>query len=303
MSDIITLNQQQAQATLLPGRGGLLHKLRLANAKADHEIFWSSDDFTSTGSAWPLAGCPIMFPFAGRVWNNGVLGRYQLADHEFAMDLHGFAYQHAWRVVQQTHDQCTLELRDSEATRRQFPFAFILMARYALTTPSTLAIDIAITHAGTCAPLPRTALMPVAMGLHPFFRVPIHADSDWQACTFSTAAATRIDVTADGNAAITRAPRPQPTEILTNTDLRSGILSDLRSPTCTLADPAGTSIELSWSPSSELVKNIVLWSNPEAGYFCMEPWLGLPDAPQRTETKKIAAGDTLRLHVTIHLLA
>lgn len=292
----IVLTAGKAQATLYPKRGGLLAQLQLAATDGTRQVLWGADDLDLTASTWPLAGCPIMFPFAGRVWHQGELGKYKLGDTVRPMDLHGFAYQYAWQVEGLATDSCTLKLEDSTATHAQFPFHFSLKTSYQLST-NKLTLTIEAKHRGSVSSSP-SMLMPLAIGIHPFFRV----GADWQTYTFSADARRRLAVTKDGNAASThQARQPNTLDPMTSVELRSTILSEIRTPQCKLLDAGGKGIQLSWSPA-ELINNIVLWSSPERGYFCMEPWMGLPDAPHRSETKKIAAGDTLRLQFEIQLV-
>ena len=79
------------------------------------------------------------------------------------MDLHGFARENVFRVVEHNEDSCLLELRDTAVTRQVYPFAFRLRQYYRVKGTSLL-IETKIENLGM-------ETMYFALGLHPGFQL------------------------------------------------------------------------------------------------------------------------------------
>ena len=78
------------------------------------------------------AGNPLLFPMVSFNHLPGREHHYAWGGREFALGQHGFARRSAWRVASRGEAELTLELVDSEATRKAYPFAFCHRVSYRL---------------------------------------------------------------------------------------------------------------------------------------------------------------------------
>ncbi len=103
----------------------------------------------------------LLFPAAGRISRSRIFVRGK----EYPMPMHGFAKDMAFTLVEQTAQSLTLELRDTEETRRMFPYAFLLRVIFTLRG-DTLSERFEIRNDGADE-------MFFSLGAHPGFFCPI----------------------------------------------------------------------------------------------------------------------------------
>ena len=83
----------------------------------------------------------------------------------YPLGVHGFARFETFALIDRDVDRARFVLRDTPATRAQYPFHFELSVEYRLE-PRRLSIEARVINSGE-----RT--MPYAFGLHPGFRWPL----------------------------------------------------------------------------------------------------------------------------------
>jgi galactose mutarotase-like enzyme len=216
-------------------------------------------------SPWPNGGMPLLFPFAGRVYQDGRQGYYTLDGSVWPMPIHGFAYAQRWLPRAVAPDRAAFTLLSSPDTHELFPRDFELTLELSLT-PQRL------TTAVTVRPALSTVSLPCALGWHPYFRVPLHAGEQPSDYVVESDAAHALSVTPEGLAGERlTAPRDGCYPI---TQWQNNILTKLQRREVTLRGPRHA-IQISWSDETP-VSAIVLWAKP--GFFCVEPWFALPDA-------------------------
>ena len=71
---------------------------------------------------------PVLFPIVGSLKDKG----YTYRGIQYRMGQHGFARDSEFTLIKKTDDTLVFELRDSEETRRDYPFAFILRCGFTL---------------------------------------------------------------------------------------------------------------------------------------------------------------------------
>ncbi len=273
---VLTLSAGDARATVLPERGGLVSALSLRPLRGGsaREILWTAAELGLDESGWPGGGLPVLFPFAGRVFHEGRPLCYELGGVERSMPIHGFAYGMPWEIAAQSADSARLSLRPTAATLRLFPFAFEVELELELSA-SALRVVLTAKHAASA---PRGVRMPVAMGLHPYFRAPL-ATGALSDVRLLTSACTKVAVTNAGAAGraspLGYADATERGIALSETETRSLILVDHAAPAAALRDAGPDQLELAWGGD---FKTLVLWRQEGAGFQCVEPWMGLPDA-------------------------
>lgn len=86
------------------------------------EYMWSGDEAYWSGVS------PLLFPFIGSLKN----GRYFYKGREYAMAKHGFASKMEFTVLEQEKGYLVMGIRDTEETRKCYPFSFRLEVAYRL---------------------------------------------------------------------------------------------------------------------------------------------------------------------------
>lgn len=134
----VTVNRHGAELAGLKGADGV-------------EYLWQGDP-----AVWGRRA-PLLFPIVGRL----ALDRYDHEGKTYEMKQHGFARDLDFELAQATETALRYRLRPSEATRRQYPFEFVLSREYVLAD-DVLTVVTTVTNAGG-------TVMPFSIGEHPGF--------------------------------------------------------------------------------------------------------------------------------------
>lgn len=258
----VQLQSRELTAAINPQGGAELSVLRDA---AGRDLLWNGDPNVWKGRA------PILFPIVGTL----VDGRYRLDDpgHEsYSLSRHGFARDKRFATIAATATTALFRLSHDEATLRVYPFRFELDVGYELAA-ATLSITATVRNVGE-----RT--MPASLGFHPGFRWPLPYGqpraAHWIEFAADEPAAVRR-ITAAGLLAPERHATPVAGRRLALDDalFRNDVLifDELRSRSLTYGAAAGPQLEIGFPDVSYLG----LWTKPEAGFICIEPWLGVTD--------------------------
>lgn len=115
MMDNITISNQQLIVQINP-HGAELMSIRdnFGDSAEQVEYLWQGD------SKYWGDRAPVLFPYIARLTN----GRYRLNGNEYEMDIHGFAKDSMFEVVELQQSSVTLALKSSEETYRQYPYRF-----------------------------------------------------------------------------------------------------------------------------------------------------------------------------------
>ncbi len=219
-------------------------------------------------------GNPLLFPFLGRHFVDGQIGRWRDAQGVVReLPMHGFARDLPF-VAQVDPDgrDVRLTLTDSPATRAGYPFAFRFETLYRLADDHALDVTLTATNTGD-TPLPWYA------GHHFYFELP-HAQRAQS--TLEMPPAQRRHQLPDG--AIS-APEPGQTQYRLDD---AGIIDRFHvlepTPPATpvrLVTPGlkrAVTIDLN-RPDSLPWYAVTTWTEAaDSDFYCVEPWLGLPDA-------------------------
>jgi galactose mutarotase-like enzyme len=215
-------------------------------------------------------GNPVLFPFVARHYVNGVNELWRDANGTVRpMPQHGFAVDAKFSVIEDgPENSLRMRLVDSEGTRPLYPFAFQFDVVVSLLPGSRLEVRFETTNTGD-HPLPYYA------GHHFYFAVPHNLRADW---TLDIPCAGWGWRTEDGavirkNAAqeILRLDNPANSDrfqigpedkvTLHNAITRQQLVFEL--------DHSGS---VPWYV-------VTTWTEfAESDFYCVEPWLGLPNA-------------------------
>ena len=220
----------------------------------------------SAGPLWPRHA-PLLFPVVGGLQNNLLRHHGQT----YPMPKHGFARDLAFTWTDRAATTCTLELRDSLATRVAYPFSFRLTVAYQLMG-SGLRMTLHLHN-------PAETPLPSSLGLHPAFRWPLEAKIPKAAHRLvfeqdEPAAHRRLD--ALGLLAPERHPTPIQGRVLAlSEDLFTEdalLFLEPRSQGLRFEAEGGPGLSLHW----EGFPHLGVWAKPDPGpsFLCIEPWEG-----------------------------
>ncbi len=223
-------------------------------------------DYLHDGSSFWGSRAPLLFPIVGALKNS----RHVVDGVAYHLRKHGFARNSLFEAVKASEQRALFRLTDSEATRAEYPYKFVLEASFSLDG-AKLTMAAAVTNADTKP-------IPVAFGFHPAFRWPLPG------------AGARLDHVIDF-----AADEPGP---LTRIDAEGLVARQLESPVegrrLALEDRlfeddaliflSLNSRSLRFGPAKggspalkvdfESMPHLGVWTKPGAPFLCIEPWSG-----------------------------
>jgi len=254
----LSLSDGQLSARIDP-LGAQLSELKDA---AGRDLLWGGDPSVWAGRA------PLLFPIVGALAG----GEYRVEGKAYRLPRHGFARVSTFQVLDASPSSASFRLKADEATLQVYPFPFELDVRYALNG-ATLAITALVRNPGE-------RKMPASFGYHPAFRWPLpfgqeRSDHFIEFAAAESSPVRRLD--AAGLLLPDRYPTPVEQRRLALSDALFEddvlIFDDLRSRAVTYGAHHGPRLRVSFPDSPYLG----LWSKPQAGFVCIEPWHGVAD--------------------------
>lgn len=256
---------------LAPQHGGRL--VRWVHRGQD--ILYWPDDADWTRVAKVRGGNPLLFPFIGRHFVDGEAGRWRDgAGVTHDLPQHGFARDLPFAVSEMSEDAVSLSLTSSDLTRPGYPFEFVFTAIYRLI-PDGIEVTLRTRNTGDAALPP----LPYYAGHHFYFALPHQARAQSR---IVMPPASRVRQQADGSLTA-----PEPGEPAYRLDdprlqdtfhvLQAAGTDDVGSVRVEL--PART-IEIGLdSANSAPWYAVTTWTeHDDSDFYCVEPWLGLPNA-------------------------
>jgi aldose 1-epimerase len=261
------------------------------------DVLDSAPDFAEGKQRPSGHGIPILFPFPNRIragkysWN----GReYFLPESKVGYDgagnaIHGFAIDRPWRVIDQLENVAVGEFQlsvDAPERLELWPADCTIRIRYEVKGRA-LRADIEIENPGKDP-------LPWGFGTHPYFKLPLGADSGAGQCLIECPASEEWELI---NCLPTGKRRPVPPD----KDLREGAyFRDLRlddvftglAPAqshleCYILDgKAGLQISQRCDP---IFRELVIYTPPKRDAICLEPYTSTTDAIN-LEPKGLDAG-------------
>jgi len=248
------------------------HGARLLRWTIDDEqiIYWPevADWSNIAGSK---AGNPILFPFVARHMVDSVIGKWQDQNGVVRdLPMHGFARDMAFDVIDDGDPQTLrMRLRDSRQTFAMYPFHFQFDVVYRLSG-AQLEVRLETTNTGNTA-------LPYYAGHHFYFHVPHGERAEW---SLSIPCRQHGGQNTDGSVWFTPTERTDFT--LAESEIIDGFHVDLTSTDLLLAHgDRRITIDLGHTDGPNEVPwySITTWTQtPESDFYCVEPWLGLPNA-------------------------
>lgn len=267
MSEIISISNGSLTASI-DTMGAQLMSLQ----KGESEYLWQGD-----ANWWPRRA-PILFPIVGVLKD----GKAESAEGTISLARHGLARLNQFEVVEQSPSSVTLQLKNTEETRKSYPYDFELKLIFSVDG-DTLTQTYEVTNPGN-------VVLPFTLGAHPAFNIPVpgvEASSLDQYCLLFTRSWTSFgpSITDEG---LCDCATPQRLIVDSDTLPLSWELID-REKTITLEDVPDRRITLTTNAEAtseahgiqmdfEGFDYLGIWSAaPGCPFVALEPWCGIAD--------------------------
>lgn len=240
------------------------------------EYMWQGDPAFWSGRN------PTLFPMVGSTWDK----KLHIDGKEYVTGNHGFTRRSEFTCVEHDEKNIVMELRDSEATLKEYPFRFTLQIRYTLEG-RTLNIQYSIKNEND-------RVMPFNFGLHPAFNCPIDPEGSFNDCRIV------FNNPEDIHWLDTDMDRTDTLPLDKDALAKTVIITDPKSTMSALTD-GKHSVEVGY----ENYEWLAFWS-PNAPFVCIEPWHSHTDFDKvevpfekREGTILLDAGETFETSYTI----
>lgn len=255
-----------------PERGGIVVGLGLRG----EELLYLNEESFRDPKANVRGGIPILFPICGQLEK----GQYEWDGNTYAMRNHGFARTMSWDVTKislEGNVSITLTLRSNEESKRSYPFDFELRFTYTLDVEG-LTID---QQYANLSDVP----MPMYAGFHPYFR----------ATNKLVALQTDASAYLDYNDLETK-PIRSPLDLSCKESLV--LLGAKQNRVTFVQEDIGRDVTITYDAP---FRYIVLWSEAEKPFICVEPWMAMTNAFNETKEAlvHVGPGETLTTRIRI----
>jgi len=307
---ILTDKATNSQAYLIPACGNNCFRFTQMMHNQQVDIIESPPNLEILSENLTTYGNPILFPFPNRIRR----GRFIFEGKEYSLSLqnhndgegnwiHGFVCKRPWRVEECGESEelgaylrCSFDSTEFPEIGEQFPFPFLITVTYSLKD-GILTFDADMKNIGN-------GNMPVGLGIHPYFRAPLGADSSAADCIIRVPANKQWEL-------IEKLPTGKILPVEGRYDLRSPqILEGLRfddvftdlifedDVTRTILDDTNAKIRVIVEADA-LFREIVVYTPPRPS-ICFEPYTCATDAVN-LHAKGVDAGLRILKHgETLH---
>jgi gluconolactonase len=276
-----------AEAAVAPSEGGELSSYKVKYKGQVVEMLYNARNYEHTSGFFGKG--PLLWPAVGAQYPTDTvptqscgLGTYMAGGKSYPMPCHGFARTVPWKEVSRGADghsaHVTVELTDSDATRKYYPFAFHLDANFELIDGNLTITYVVKSDASNTEPLP------FSIGNHLAFKIPFVPGTDPAKMQFETQNTVQLLRNTVGVLSGEKKPRSFATpEALDSFDAHVALpLAGYKSqPFSRLIDPQGMTLRLTQTTSSTLPEPLIrtnAFGGPALGYFCPEPWFGVQNS-------------------------
>lgn len=259
------------QASFVPEKGGVGYSLLVQLPQGEKELLYLHDFFWEKAWLDLPGGWPFLFPVCARLERDGKQGCYLYDGNLYELPIHGFSWCLPWEVLGCDDQSLILCLKDNAQTRALYPFSFKVMLTYRLENDHLLC-DQWYENTGE-HPFPYYA------GFHPYFLTPPFNKGKSQVILNYQPSRRFIynDRMTDivGESSVFKTPvsimDPEINEQLTQ-------LSEEKKIHLTYPGELELVLEARGVEEANLFPYVQLYTMPEKPFFCVEPWMGFPNA-------------------------
>lgn len=281
----------------LPERGARLMNwnITLGDGSVRDVLYWPENaDFADIAKV--RGGNPILFPFNGRCFDKGDIFFWRAADGvRRPIPIHGIARQGEFKVTADPRG-FVAQFMPGEEARASYPFDYEFTVTYRFE-PVGLSCEFALKNLGQ-EPLPWSA------GHHFYFTVPWTEGTGRGDYSIRIPSAKRLRQ--DPTGALIAGPELQPEESLGNPVLLDTLHTGLTGNEVVFGEKSGLGnvhVRLGTAKVPPPNSTFVTWSlSPESPFYCVEPWMGPPNAPEhKVGLHLVAPGETQKFAVSVNV--
>ena len=274
MDEKIWIENSHLKVGFMPRFGGRVTDIYALEGRSQNRnlLWWDLGSLTQK-TGWLHGGMPLVFPFAGWVWDKQQKGAYRLGDEQYSMPIHGFAHSREWAVASYKEDELSLSLTENTENLRIFPFRFMLKQNWRLNKQE-LVYEVEVENIASVGPDSNQS-MPISLGFHPYFSSDMFPVG---ITTLESEARSFCRVSSEGKA-------EQEESVAQGIDWDLG--NDLHHNAILCNFPSSGAHSALKTKELEVILNglpgtptqcMVTWSDLKGKFFCLEPWMGKPDA-------------------------
>jgi len=258
----------------LPEKGARLLNwhINMSDGSVRDIIHWpeevDTENYTQTHG-----GIPILFPFAGKCYDSGNEDHWRYGQQVLSMPPHGFAKNSHFRIRSMDQHGFEVELEPSEEVKSFYPFNYTFTVIYHFLELS-LQISLVLENEGR-EPIPWSA------GIHPYFQIPWRKDLNLADHKLSVDAKQVFQYQSGGM--MKKSLNPQMITSLEDPSLINRVYYELKRPTAEVSllnDEEPIKISEVGGAENGSRLTFVTWSQEGAPYYCVEPWMSPPNAPE-----------------------
>lgn len=260
--------------TISPEAGCRLMQWKLSSIQQERDIlYWPKN--VSGPLSETRGGNPILFPFCGRSFNKGLIGFWNAGTKGIRpMPLHGFANRETFTLNEKGSNFIECTLIPSPEAHNAYPFAYRFTVRYEFEELG-FSVSLSLTNDDHEA-------IPWCAGHHFYFNLPWHAGATRQDYQLHMEARKSAYQAPDGKLVASR--ERNTLHRLGDPALIDRIHWELRHNPIAFGPMSGEEdvfIHIGEQERPSSTATIVTWSeSPDAPYYCIEPWMGPPNAPE-----------------------
>jgi len=281
--EVITLTDPSgSSARIVASYGFNCFSFVTMQGEQPREVIYAVPNFEKGKERPSSSGIPILFPFAGRIRGGafsfeGREFRPRVYDDGKGNAIHGFVLNRPWEVIQQTRTRVVGRFQASRVDPtilEHWPADFRLIVSYEIFG-NALVCEMSVENPGE-------GNLPFSLGAHPYFRVPLSAKGQANACRITVPAAGYWEVK-------DKLPTGRILPVDAAHDLRTGqtfeqtalddVLTQLefneqQRCVATIADPAGRTLRITFDNG---FRECVVFNPVHRQAFCIEPYTCAPD--------------------------
>lgn len=281
-----------------PETGALLMNwhLNMSDGSVRDVIHWP-ESLDENGLRGVHGGIPILFPFAGKCFQNGESDKWNpSSESSVKMPMHGFAKDSDFAVRSIDQAGFEVELIQTNQEKEYYPFDYTFIVIFHFLELS-LQISLVMENEGRI-PIPWSA------GLHPYFLVPWRKDLKLSDHSLFLPAKSVYQYDTDGSLT-EKVPAKEYSYRLDAPDLINNIFNQTTEPKAEISLLNGEeAIRISEVGGAESGSRLsfVTWTNPDAPYFCVEPWMSLPNSAANHTSRMVAPSARDEFTIEIELV-
>lgn len=259
-------------------------------------IYWPEID-NLDNLATVRGGNPILFPFSGRTYDRGELHHWRAEDGERRpMPMHGIARQGKFRTIRLDEGGFSAQFMPDAAAKAAYPYDYEFVVSYRFD-PVGIFVELQLTNLGTTP-------MPWSAGHHFYFTLPWSPGRIRQDYQIETTATKYLRRNEQGG--LVPGPQVNNPEKLSAKELTDLIHTGLKRDVFVVTETAtGTKLRFRSGMANSSSKDlaVVTWTaDDESPFYCIEPWMGPPNAPEtKIGLHTVAPGQTQKFYVEITL--